>query len=344
MAEGEAPAPAPPAPERSRRVAVTGAAGFIGHHLERHLRRLGCWVRGVDLLDPQYAPSAAHEHRIADLRHPDRALAALEGVDEVYALAADMGGMGYISRFHARILHDNLLIDAHTLEAARRQGVRRLLYASSACVYPEGRQAEEEAPPLTEDEAYPAQPQDAYGWAKLTGERLCLHYRLDHGLETRVARLHNVYGPEGAWDGGREKAPAALCRKVALARLRGEEEIEVWGDGRQVRTFCYIDDCVEGLHRLMRSPCAEPVNLGSTRRVAIDELARLVAGVAGVSIRLRHAPGPQGVRARSPDNTRLREVLGWEPSTPLETGLATTYRWVEEQVRRRESASAAAAP
>lgn len=314
-------------------VAVTGGAGFLGNHLVSRLVDLGYRVRGIDKVPPVYGQSRAHELRVADLRDRAAAFEALDGVDEIYALAADMGGMGYISRHHSRILHDNLLIDVHTVEAARVQGVERLLYASSACVYPEDRQDEEDARPLREEDAFPADPQDAYGWEKLTGERLCREARSEGGLETRVARLHNVYGPAGAWRGGREKAPAALCRKVAEAELAGETEIEVWGDGRQQRTFCFVDDAVEGLHRLMRSDWADPLNLGQERRVSIDDLARMVAEVAGLDLRLRHVPGPQGVRSRGPDNSRIREVLGWEPGIPLEVGLAKTYPWIRDRVR-----------
>ena len=253
----------------------------------------------------------------------------------MYALAADMGGMGYISRHHAAILRDNGLITTHTLDAARENGARRLLFASSACVYPEYRQADVDAPPLREEDAYPAQPQDAYGWEKLTGERLCAHYREEYGLETRVVRFHNIYGPLGAWEGGREKAPAALCRKVAVAKLTGDPTVEIWGDGAQTRSFCYVDDCLEGVVRLMRSDYAAPLNLGQDRMVTIDQLADLVAEVAGTRIEKRHVPGPQGVRGRNSDNTRLREVLGWAPGVSLEEGVARTYAWVEGQVRAR---------
>ena len=326
-----------------RRVLVTGAGGFIGHHLVDHLKRQGCWVRGVDVRGPAYAPPAADEFELLDLRRWESCLRATEGVPEVYALAADMGGMGYISQHHAAIQRDNGLITTHTLEAARQNGAERYLFASSACVYPESRQAAAEAAPLREEEAYPAQPQDAYGWEKLTGERLCAHYREDFGLETRVVRLHNVFGPMGAWDGGREKAPAALCRKVAVAKLTGDPTVEIWGDGQQTRSFCYVDDCVEGLTRLMRSDHAAPLNLGQDRMVTVDELADLVAEVAGVRIEKRHVPGPQGVRGRNSDNTRLRAVLGWAPAVSLEAGLARTYAWVEAQVRARLACGGAGA-
>ena len=311
---------------------MTGAGGFIGHHLVKDLTRRGNWVRGVDLKPPEYEPSAADEFQIGDLRRWEDAVAACAGVDEVYALAADMGGMGFISAHHAQILHNNSLINLHTLEAARQSGVRRYLYTSSACVYPEYRQSETNIAPLREEDAYPAQPQDAYGWEKLLTERLCAHYRDDYGLRTRIVRFHNIFGPLGTWTGGREKAPAALCRKIALARLTGNPEVEIWGDGEQTRSFCYIDDCLEGLRRLMDSDYSEPLNLGQDRMVTINELADIIASIAGVSIRKVHVPGPQGVRGRNSDNTRLREVLGWQPAISLEEGLAHTYAWIETQV------------
>ncbi|MGH9269772.1 MAG: NAD-dependent epimerase/dehydratase family protein, partial [Ilumatobacteraceae bacterium] len=267
-------------------------------------------------------------------------LEATRDVDEVYALAADMGGMGFISGHHGTIFRNNALIDINTLEAARANGVRRYLYSSSACVYPEHLQEEAGDIALAEEDAYPANPQDAYGWEKLIGERLCLYYTAEFGMPTRIVRFHNVYGPYGTYDGGREKVPAALCRKVANAQPGGE--IEIWGDGEQTRSFCYVDDCVEGIHRLMRSDHTEPLNLGTEDVMTINQLARAIIEASGKrNIRLRHIDGPQGVRGRNSDNQRLRAVLGWEPSTPIRQGLQPTYRWIADRVRMARPAGGA---
>ncbi|MGE5832788.1 MAG: NAD-dependent epimerase/dehydratase family protein [Methanomicrobiales archaeon] len=316
-----------------RRVVVTGAGGFIGHHLVTALKKQGNWVRGVDIKYPEFSRSDADQFEILDLRRWDSCLQATRGADEVYALAADMGGMGFISCHHAEILHNNSLINLHTLEAARVNEVHRYLYTSSACVYPEYRQLAVDVPPLKEEDAYPAQPQDAYGWEKLIAERLCQHYREDYGMDTHIVRFHNIYGPKGSWVGGREKAPAAFCRKVAVAKLSGDPSIDIWGDGEQTRSFCFIDDCVLGLMKLMASDFHDPLNLGSDRMVSMNELVGIIADIAGTHIRIGHIDGPQGVRGRNSDNTLLRKVLGWEPEISLEKGLGITYRWIEALVR-----------
>jgi nucleoside-diphosphate-sugar epimerase len=318
-----------------KKALVTGAGGFIGHHLVNYLKNRGYWVRGVDIKNPEFASTQADEFERLDLRRWDNCLQATREVDEVYALAADMGGMGFISKYHAQILHNNILINTHTLDAARVNGVKQYLYTSSACVYPEYLQTEAEVVPLKEADAYPAQPQDAYGWEKLITEHLCTHYREEYGIETRIVRFHNIFGELGTWEGGREKAPAAMCRKVAHAKLTGNPIVEVWGDGEQTRSFCHIDDCVEGIFRLMHSDYHEPLNLGQDRMVTINQLLDIVADAAGINVVKNHIDGPQGVRGRNSDNTRLREVLGWEPRISLEEGLARTYNWIEQQVQHK---------
>jgi len=313
------------------RVLVTGAGGFIGHHLVTSLKQQGHWERGVDLKVPEYTDVDADEFEVLDLRDWENCLQATRDVDHVYALAADMGGMGFISKNHATILHNNALINLHTIEAARVNGASRYMYTSSACIYPEYRQMEASIEPLKEEDAYPAQPQDAYGWEKLISEKLCEYYSEEHGLETRVVRFHNVYGPYGTYTGGREKAPAAICRKVAEVEDGGA--IEIWGDGEQTRSFCYIDDCIEGINRIMRSEHREPLNLGRQEMVTINQLAQMVIDVSGkTGITLQHVSGPQGVRGRNSDNTRLKQVSGWEPSITLEDGLIPTYRWIDKMV------------
>jgi GDP-D-mannose 3', 5'-epimerase len=316
------------------RILVTGAGGFIGSHLVASLKKKGHYVRGVDLKLPEFAPTVADEFIVDDLRDPKVADLVTRNMEDVYQLAADMGGMGFISCHHAQILHNNALINLNMIEAARTSKVRRYLYTSSACVYPEYRQTDVDAAPLKEIDVYPAMPQDAYGWEKLVTEQLVLHYRNDYHMNVRVVRFHNVYGPLGTWQGGREKAPAALSRKVATAKLTSTPEIEVWGDGLQTRSFMHIEDCLEGLERIMDSNYQEPLNLGRDDMISIDDLAYLIANIANYKIRIKHVPGPQGVRGRNSDNELCRKVLGWEPRIPLTQGLTGTYAWIEEQVRQ----------
>ncbi len=314
-----------------KKALVTGAGGFIGHHLTKYLVNKGYWVRGVDIKEPEYDTSAAHEFELLDLRKWDNCLMATRGIEEVFALAANMGGIGFIENNKAVIVRDSTLISMHTLEAARVQGCQRLLYTSSACIYPGYLQKDANVVPLKEEDAYPADAEDGYGWEKLYTERACRHYREDFGLETRVVRFHNIFGVLGTYDGGREKSPAAICRKIALAA--DGDDIEVWGDGNQTRSYCYIDDCVEGIYRLMRSDYAEPLNLGQDRMLSINELVDMVAVIAGKRIGKRHKlDAPQGVRGRNSDNTRLREVLHWEPEISLEEGLRRTYNWIQNQM------------
>jgi nucleoside-diphosphate-sugar epimerase len=314
---------------------VTGAGGFIGGHLVKDLLEKGHSVRAVDI-KPQaewHQVFTDADNRAADLREPDACADSIAGVARVYNLASDMGGMGFIESHKAACML-SVLINTNLLRAAVDAHVERFFFGSSACVYAAEHQASPEVKPLREEDAYPAMPEDGYGWEKLFSERMCRHFTEDFGLATRVARYHNVYGPHGTFDGGREKAPAAICRKVAEAELSGRHEIEIWGDGKQTRSFTYIDDCVFGTEAIMDSELAEPVNLGSAELVTIDELVGIVEEIAGVSLERRYkTDAPTGVRGRNSDNSKLVSAIGWEPSTSLRDGLAVTYRWVRDQVR-----------
>jgi GDP-D-mannose 3',5'-epimerase len=314
---------------------VCGAGGFIAGHLVKRLKRDGFWVRGVDLKFPEFAETEADDFVVGDLRDPGFCRAIVDRrFDEVYQLAADMGGAGYIftGEHDADLMHNSATINLNMLDACHKRAVRKIFYSSSACMYPAYNQTDPRNPKCSEGSAYPAAPDSEYGWEKLFSERLYQAYRRNHGLHTHIARYHNIFGPEGTWTGGREKAPAAICRKIAVAR--SGEEIEVWGDGEQTRSFLYVDECVEGSVRLMRSNVAIPLNIGSEEMVTINQLVDLVADIAGKRIGKKHIPGPQGVRGRNSDNRLIREQLGWEPTQSLRTGLEATYGWIEGQVRR----------
>jgi GDP-D-mannose 3', 5'-epimerase len=316
-----------------RTALVTGAGGFIGHHMVNYLKSEGYWVRGADLKLAEYAPTEADDFELCDLRRWDDCLLVTRGVDEVYNLAADMGGIGYISSNHADVARNNILINAHMLQAAFVNGISRYFYSSSACIYPMYRQQSPEITPLREEDAYPADPEEGYGWEKLYAEKLCQYYAEEGKLPTRVARFHNIYGPLGTYDGGREKAPAAISRKIAIAQ--DGEEIEVWGDGKQTRSFTFVDDCVEGIYRIMQSDHYLPLNLGSDELISVDGLVDLVAEIAGKRIGKRHdLSKPQGVRGRNSDNSTVTKLLGWAPPTSLELGLEKTYPWVEAELMR----------
>jgi nucleoside-diphosphate-sugar epimerase len=324
-----------------RKAVVNGAGGFIGSHLARRLKDEGFWVRGVDLKRPEFSETAADEFIVGDLRDQAVAAQAVDGMDDVYQLAADMGGAGYIftGEHDAVVMHNSATINLNTLYAGREAGVKRFFYSSSACIYPEYNQKDAQNPVCSEDSAYPAAPDSEYGWEKLFSERLYLAFARNYGMEVHVARFHNIFGPEGTWQGGREKAPAAICRKVAETPDGGT--IEIWGDGEQTRSFLYVDECVEGVRRLMESDFAGPVNVGSDEMVTINGLAEMAMRAAGKKLHLHHIPGPLGVRGRNSDNRLIREKLGWAPSASLAEGLERTYRWVAEQVKADQQQRAA---
>jgi GDP-D-mannose 3',5'-epimerase len=312
---------------------VTGAGGFIGHHLVKHLQRQGFRVRGVDIKLPDFEPSTANEFLQVDLREKANCVAACRGASWVFHLAADMGGIGFISEFHAEVCRNNSLMNIHMLDAAREAKVRRFLFSSTACIYPIWMQKNPDIKPLKESDAFPADPEEGYGWEKIYMEKLCEYYRKDYGLDTRIARFHNVYGPLGTFTGGREKAPAAVCFKIAQAAAG--DSIDVWGDGQQTRSFMFVDDCVEGVLRIMKSDVVDAINLGTEELVTIDHLYDMVSSIADKQVVKRHdLTKPQGVRGRNSDNTMIRNLLGWEPKTPLADGLVHTYRWIHGLVSR----------
>ena len=316
------------------KVLIAGAGGFIGGHLAGALLADRHEVRAVDVkpVGEWYQVHAAAENDVADLSRLEAAHRAVDGVANVYQLAADMGGMGFIENNRALCML-SVLTNTHLLMAAREHGVERFFYSSSACVYAAGKQTSTDVVPLREEDAYPAMPEDGYGWEKLFSERMCRHFLEDFGLETRVARYHNVYGPHGTWTGGREKAPAAICRKVIAAKMSGRHEIEVWGDGEQTRSFMYIDDCVDGTQRIMRSDVTEPLNLGSEQLVTVNQLVDIVSAIAGIELERRYVlDAPQGVRGRNSDNTLIEQRIGWSPSIRLEDGLEKTYAWIWDQM------------
>lgn len=320
----------------AKRILIAGAGGFIGSHLAKRFYEEGHFVRVVDVKwDGYFAEPYFTEKLAFDLREYKNCLKATKDIDYVYQFAADMGGIGYITAVGADIMHNSVLVNVHMLQASVANKIKRFFFSSSACIYPEYKQLDSDVSALKEEDAHPAQPDQFYGWEKLFMEKLCEAYKRDYGLEVRVARYHNIFGPYGTWDGGKEKAPAALCRKVAQASNPGE--IEIWGDGSQTRSFCYIDDCLRGTTMLMESDYGQPLNIGSDRLVTIDELADIIIGISGKKIEKKYNPSaPQGVRGRNADLTRVKKVLGWEPQVSLEEGLEKTYKWVELMVKRRQ--------
>ena len=316
-----------------KRILVAGAGGFIGHHLVKYLKGKGHWVRGVDLKYPEYEATKADKFNILDLREFRHCDQVCRGMDEVYQLAADMGGIGYITSYHGVIFRNNALINLNMIEAARMHKVRKYLFTSSACVYPQYLQRKTNVKPLKEGDAYPADAEPGYGWEKLFTELICQYYREDYGMKTYMVRFHNIFGPLGTYEGGKEKSPAALCRKIALAGH--DDEIEIWGDGKQARSYCYIDDCIKGIYKLMQSSYHEPINLGQDRMITINELVDIIADIAGKKIRARYdATKPQGVRGRNAEISVMKRVLAWEPRVSLERGLTLTYEWIRGELMK----------
>ena len=322
-----------------KKALVCGAGGFIGGHLVNRLKDEGYWVRGVDLKHHEFGNEHADEMIIGDLRDPRVAQQVVEGIDEVYQLAADMGGAGYIftGDNDAVVMHNSALCNLNTLDAAYHAGVKKIFYSSSACMYPEYNQTDPDNPKCSEDSAYPASPDSEYGWEKLFSERLYLTYNRNNGIDVRVARFHNIFGPLGTWEGGREKAPAALCRKVAETEDGGV--IEVWGDGLQTRSFLYIDECVDGVRRLMESEFLGPVNIGSEEMISINDFAKMIIEISGKNITINNIPGPEGVRGRNSDNALIEQKLGWKPTQTLREGMERTYNWINAQVKAKKAAS-----
>ena len=318
----------------TQKVLVTGAGGFIGHHLVSFLKDKGYWVRGVDIKHPEYESSSADDFKVLDLRKWESCVEATKDIEVIYNLAADMGGIGYITAFLADIARNNTLINTHMIEAARENEVERFFYSSSACIYPSYLQESPDVTPLKESDAYPADPEEGYGWEKLYMEKMCQYYTEDYGIKTRVARFHNVYGPLGTYDGGKEKAPAAICRKVALAN--DGDEIEIWGDGQQTRSFMYIDDCVQGIYEITNSNESKPLNLGMDQMITVDELVDIVSKVSGKNLIKKHdLTKPQGVRGRNSDNSELNNILGWAPEYSLQDGLSITYNWIKNELENK---------
>lgn len=321
------------------KILVTGAGGFIGSHLVKRLKKEGYWVRGVDLKYPQFSPTQADDFVIGDLREQSVVRRIVDmPFDEVYQLAADMGGAGFVftGENDSDIMHNSALINLNMIEACYKRNVKKIFYSSSACIYPEEKQTEVDSADLKEKFAYPAYPDSEYGWEKIFSERLYLNFHRNYGIDIRIARFHNIYGPEGSWNDGREKAPAAICRKVAGAKNGGE--IEIWGDGKQTRSFLYIDECLEGVRRLMNSDFIGPVNIGSDERISINNLVKMVADIAKKDIKIKNKPDVRalGVRGRNSDNVLIKEKLGWAPDYPLRKGMKKTYAWIKEQVRRNK--------